>query len=627
MAAGDVLEQLERAHAKGARAAVIFASGFAETDDAESAARQAALVHFVERTGMAINGPNSIGVVNWRRGIFATFARAFAPSTPPGRNALIGQSGNIASAIYRIAQHLGLRFGYAINTGNEADANISDYLSYMAGAPDADAILCYIESLRDGPGFLAAARDLRSQGKLLAVYKSGSTAKGAEATRSHTASLAGNYVAYQTAFQACGAAVAQDLTHMADLAYMHGFSSRSVGLGVGIVSVSGAACAIVADGLVSGGMTIPTLPEPVQTEIQKYVPAFGMAANPVDLTGNVTNQAGATGAVLDQIIRADAIDVLFLYLGPLSLKGCITRLAEIIKETGKLVVVVDTSESGMRGELEAIGVPFFEDLSRAIRAVTTYTRWRLEEPAGIASGAAPIEAVRSQFQRVAAGAQGTGLSEVASKSLLTAAGVNVVRDILVQDAAAAIREADQIGYPVVMKIVSPDLAHKTEVGGVKLGLDSPEMVEAAYDAIMASVTAAAPSARLEGVSVEPQILDARELLVGVTRDPVFGWMMTVGIGGIWTELIGDVRHALLPVDAAGAERLLRGLKTFPLLDGFRGSPPADIDAACQAIAAISDLVLTLGDRIVDCEVNPLLVLPKGRGAIAADALITLARGG
>jgi acyl-CoA synthetase (NDP forming) len=219
---------------------------------------------------------------------------------------------------------------------------------------------------------------------------------------------------------------------------------------------------------------------------------------------------------------------------------------------------------------------------------------------------------------------GAPLSEVDSKAFVAACGIPVVQDVVVADAAGAVREAQRLGFPVVLKLVSPDVQHKTEIGAVKLGLASAADVERAHGEILANVAAKAPHARVHGIAVEPQILNARELLVGAVKDPVFGWMMTVGLGGIWTELIGDVAHALLPVDEAGALAMLKRLKTFALLDGFRGEPRADVTAASFAIARLSAAVLACGDRLKECELNPVMVRPEGQGVIAADALITLA---
>ncbi len=622
-AARDVLGHLERASRKGARAAIIFASGFAETNDPEGIALQSALVGFAERTGMAVNGPNSIGIVNWTNGVFATFGRAFSPEAKPGRTALLGQSGNISATIYRIARKLNMSFSFAINTGNEAAINISDYLVYLADEPNTDAILFYLEVLRDAPKFMVAARRLRSQGKLLAVYKAGTSEKGAEAARSHTAALTGDYVVYETALKSCGVALAEDLTHLAELGYMHQFSRRTFGRGVGIVSVSGAAGAIIADGVSAVDMHVPTLPGEVQAAIREVIPAYGMSANPIDLTGNVTNKAGDVGTVLRQVLSVEAIDIVFLYLGGASLGRCLAEIQQLANSSSKMIVVIDTFESGLRAEVESLGIAFFEDISKAVRALSSYAAWKhaLIAPTGVAM--APLPRVLSEYQRIVNGAIPRSLSERSSKELLDAGGLSPVRSVLVADMAAAGTEADRIGYPVVLKLVSPDVAHKTEVGGVRLGLKDRSSVEFAYRAILDGARTAAPHATIDGISVEPQIEGAVELLLGVVRDPSFGWMMTVGFGGIWTELMGDVCHALLPVDAAAAENMLRRLKSFPLLNGFRGSPLADLHAACQAIASLSATVLSLGDRIIDCEVNPLLVLPKGKGALAADALITL----
>lgn len=622
--AKDSLDLLRRSHAKGARAAIIFASGFAETGEPETVALQAAIADFAVQSGMAIAGPNCVGIVNWKSKVFATFARAFPATAAPGRNALIGQSGNIASAIYRIARGMNLGFSYAINTGNEACLEMSAYLAHLAGDEETDAILCYVESLRDGPAFIAAARRLRQKGKLLAVFKAGSSEKGAAAAQSHTASLAGDRAAYNAGFRAAGVAVAQDLSHLADLAYMHRFGRRLDGGRVGIVSVSGGAGIILSDALAAGDLTIPTLPAAVQATLKTIIPAYGMVANPVDLTGNVANATEHVHAVLQAILASDSIDILLLYLGGRSLGKCVESLRKISAATAKLIVVIDTFESGLRNEIEALGIAYFEDLAQAARAVDSYSAWRLAAPLATAASAAPATTPATDGTLLDHFAPGASLSEVDSKAFVAACGIPVVQDVVVADAAGAVRAAQRLGFPVVLKLVSPDVQHKTEIGAVKLGLASPAEVERAHGEILANAAAKAPQARIEGIAVEPQILNARELLVGVVKDPVFGWMMTVGLGGIWTELIGDVAHALLPVDEAGALAMLRRLKTFALLDGFRGQPRADLAAASRAIAQLSAAVLAYGDRLQECELNPVLVRPEGQGVIAADALITLA---
>jgi acyl-CoA synthetase (NDP forming) len=633
--AKDSLDLLQRAHAKGVRAAIIFASGFAETGEPGDVALQAAIADFAARSGMAVAGPNCVGIVNWTNKVFATFARNFAVTAAPGHNALIGQSGNIASAIYRIARRMNLGFSYAINTGNEACLELSDYLAHLAGDDNTDAILCYIEALRDGPAFVAVARRLRRQGKLLAVFKAGSSEKGAEAAQSHTASLAGNRAAYDAAFRAGGVAVAQDLAHLADLAYLHRFVARGAdqsahsrgrrcdGGRVGIVSVSGGAGIILSDALVAAELSIPSLPPAVQARLKTIIPAYGMVANPVDLTGNVANATEHVHAVLHEILASGAIDILLLYLGGRSLGKSLDSLRRIAAETEQLIVIIDTFESGLRSEIEALGIAYFDDLARAARALDRYAAWRLAAmpSAATVSGVETEAADRSLLARFA---PGTALSEVDAKAFVAACGIPVVEDLVVADAGGAVRAAQRLGFPVVLKLVSPDVQHKTEIGAIKLGLANPADVERAHAEILANAAAKAPHARIEGIAVEPQISNARELLVGAVKDPVFGWMMTVGLGGIWTELIGDVVHALLPVDEAGALAMLRRLKSFALLDGFRGEPHADLRAASLAIARLSTAVLAHDERLKECELNPVLVRPEGQGVIAADALITLA---
>ncbi|MDG2004416.1 MAG: CoA-binding protein, partial [Novosphingobium sp.] len=261
LSADLTLTMLERCHALGIGAAMVYAAGYAETNEADGIAKQDDLIAFARRTGMRIAGPNAMGNANFTDQIFTTFGQSFQPGEPAGNTALVTQSGNMCATVFRIARRAGVTFSHVINTGNEASIELSDYLDYLAGDPDTSSALCYIEELRDGPKFLAAAARFRAAGKLLAVYKVGASEKGAEATRSHTAALAGDSAAYDAAFARAGVARASELGGLADLAYLHTLGDRIGGSNCAILSISGAAGAILADALESGGAPVPTLPD------------------------------------------------------------------------------------------------------------------------------------------------------------------------------------------------------------------------------------------------------------------------------------------------------------------------------------------------------------------------------
>jgi acetate---CoA ligase (ADP-forming) len=610
----EVLPCLERCHAVGVRAAIVFAAGYAETNKPEGIARQEKLAAFAKRTGMRIAGPNCMGNANLSDRIFTTFGTSVLPGDPAGNTALLTQSGNMSATIYRTARRAGVVFSHVINTGNEADVDFADYLDFLAEDAATGAALCYIEELRNGRAFLRAAAKFRAKGKMLAVYKVGSTEKGAEAARSHTAALAGNAAAYDAAFIASGVARAADLAGLSDLAYLHPFGSRIGGNACAILSISGAAGAILSDALILNGGEVPTLPDEVQAKLRARIPDFGMVTNPVDLTGNLVNANDFLFDAIRLALQPDSIDVLIVYLPGYFLDRALDQLERAAAQLDKAIVVIDTFALGDRERLRQAGIAFFDDFDRAARAIATYGAWKARD----STVTTPVRASVS-WPDFSAGR--SALSETEGKEALARFGVPVVSDTLVHSRAQARQAAERLGYPLVVKLVSADVAHKTEHGLVRLGLRSSDAVADAFDGVMEK--ARAMGVRVEGVTLEPMLSGGVEILVGITRDPVFDWMLTVGLGGVWTELMKDVRHRLLPVDAPAAEAMLTQLKGFALLNGYRGAPKADVGAAARAIVALCSAVLAGGDRLREVEVNPLLVMPEGKGAVAIDALVLL----
>ncbi len=608
-------EQLERCHARGIPAALLYAAGFAETNEAEGAGRQAALEAFAQSSGMAIAGPNAMGNANFTDAVFTTFGQSFQPGEPAGNTALVTQSGNMCAVLFRYAKRSGVAFSHVINTGNEAAISLADYLDWLADDPATNSAICYVEELRDGPAFLAAAAKFRSAGKLLAVFKVGASEKGAEATRSHTAALAGNAAAYDAAFARAGIARAGSLSELADLAYLHTLGHKIAGSNAAILGISGAAGAILADALSLGGADVPTLPAEVQAGLAAQIPGHSMVSNPVDLTGNMVNSDDFLSECIRLALSPDDIDLLLLYTPGYFLRSAMGQIEGAAAASGKAIIVIDTFAEADRAALAERGIGLFEDFDRAARAVASYGKWKRAAPAkrarSVASSASwpPFPPGQS------------ALSETEGKAALALFGVPVVHDALVHSADGARTGAARIGFPLVAKLVSPDVAHKTEHGLIRLGLSDADAVAEAYTAMMAK--AESMNVRIEGVTLEPMLAGGVEILAGCTRDPVFGWLLTVGLGGVWTELMHDAVHALLPVDASETEAMLRRHKGFELLDGYRGAPKADVAAAAQAIAALGEAVLAGGETLREVEVNPLLVMPEGKGVVAVDALVLL----
>lgn len=615
VSADATLPMLERCHALGIPAAMAYASGYAETNEPEGQAKQEELIAFTNRTGMKVAGPNCMGNANFTDAIFTSFGQSFQPGEPAGNTALLTQSGNMCATVFRMARRAGVTFSHVINTGNEASVDFSDYLDYLADDDATQSAVCYIEELRDGPKFLSAAARFRAAGKLLAVYKVGASEKGAEATRSHTAALAGDSAAYDAAFARAGVARPGSLAELADLAYLHSLGKGKIrGSNCAVLSISGAAGAILADALALAGGDTPTFPQAVQDGLSAQIPGHSMVSNPVDLTGNIVNSNDFLFECMKLALQPDDIDVLLLYLPGAFLTSALEQVEKTAASTNKTLIIIDTFAMADQPRLAENGIGYFEDFDRAARAIAAYGAWAKDGQIAPSQTPSKISWPAIESGRAA-------LSETEGKEALARFGVPVVHDALVQTADEARKVAANVGFPLVAKLVSPDVAHKTEHGLIRLSIKDTDTAVEAFKAMMAK--AQSMNVHIEGVTFEPMLQGGVEMLAGVTRDPVFGWMLTVGMGGVWTELMKDACHSLLPVDAEGVEAMLRSLKGFALLDGYRGAPKADVKAAAKAIAALGEAVLAGGDRLREVEVNPLLVMPEGKGAVAVDALVLL----
>ena len=376
LSADLTLPMLERCHALGIPAAMVYASGYAETNEAEGQAKQDELTAFARRSGMQIAGPNCMGNANFSAAIFTTFGQSFQPGEPAGSTALLTQSGNMCATVFRMARRAGVTFSQVINTGNEASVEFSDYLDYLASDPATTSAVCYIEELRNGPKFLAAAAKFRAAGKLLGVYKVGASEKGAEATRSHTAALAGDTAAYDAAFARAGVARAGSLAELADLAYLHTIGDKIGGGNCAVLSISGAAGAILADALALAGGDTPTLPQHVQDGLTAQIPGHSMVSNPIDMTGNVVNSNEFVLECIRLALSPDNIDLLLLYMPGNFLTQALDQVEKAAAASNKAIVVIDTFAMADQARLAQHGIGYFDDFDRAARAISAYGAWK-----------------------------------------------------------------------------------------------------------------------------------------------------------------------------------------------------------------------------------------------------------
>ncbi len=625
-----VLGALEQCAAAGVKNAVIISSGFAE-EGGDSAAMQDAIVALAKNTGMRISGPNAEGFYSQAQRVAATFSPTVGvnPDAPPlvatiRRIGIVAQSGGIGFAIYHRAKALGIALSYVISAGNESDLGAGEFFEFMVQDASTDVILLFIEGIRDVDKFLAAARRAAEIGKPVIVTKVGRSGAGERAAASHTASMAGWSAAYDAVFAKYGFIVSNDLDEAVTIAAVLTTNPMPKGDRVAVLTVSGGAGIWGADTVAMQGLQVPELSESIQTEIRKLLPSYGAAGNPIDVTAQGVHSGGLQRSIdlLDVSDEVDAILVVLSLSSDTRMPFKQAELKPVLSAQNKPIVFYSYTLPShfARTEFAASGAVVLSGLTHvgvAMRQMVQRAKFRLAPPAAVA--ALPPRDISAHLKSAT-------LSEFDSKSLLRDAGIALPDEVLVSyrgELDAAIARA---GFPLVMKIQSRDIPHKSEVGGVRVNIASKGEAFAAYQALLESAGRHRPDAAIQGVLVGPMAKKGVEIIVGTLLDATFGPMIMVGLGGITTELFKDVIYRPAPVSAAEASAMLAALKAAPLLNGFRGAAKTDIPALSQLIAQISMLAAQFVTEISEIEINPVLVHPQGQGATIVDALVVRKKG-
>ncbi|MEU6666443.1 acetate--CoA ligase family protein [Streptomyces sp. NPDC046727] len=595
--------------------AVAFASGFAETGEAGAEAQER-LAEAVRRSGLRLLGPNTN---------LNAFER-FRDDLSGPAIALITQSGHQGRPVFAL-QELGIRLSHWAPTGNEADLETADFLSWFAEQPEVGAVACYVEGLKDGRAFLLAAdRAARRKVPVVAV-KVGRTEAGARTAASHTGKLTGADDVVDAAMRQYGVIRVDALDELQDTAALLARARAPLAEGVVVYSISGGTGAHVADLATGAGLRLPELSPDKQAELHQWIPEYLNVANPVDNGGHpVGDRRGRK--IIDAILADPGVGALICPVtGPFPpLSDRLVRdLVEAAEETDKLVCVVWGSPAGTEPAYREVllgssRVATFRTVGNCLSAVRAW----LDHHRFVTGYRSPFdEAPRTpspSFRKAEALMRpGRQLSEHAAKQLLRAYGIRVPREQLVTSAAAAVRAAGQVGYPVVMKASGAQIAHKTELGLVKIGLTSASQVRDTYREL--TDIARYEGVGLDGVLVCQMVEQGVEMVVGVTHDDLFGPTVTVGLGGVLVEVLHDAAVRVPPFGEDQARAMLTELRGRALLDGVRGRPPADVDALVEVVLRVQRMSLELGSQIAELDINPLLVLPRGQGAVALDALV------
>ncbi len=620
-----VLGALEQCAAVGVKNAVIISSGFAE-EGGDSAAMQDAIVALAKRTGMRISGPNAEGFYSEVQKVAATFSPTV--DVKPGhiplvatrrRIGIVAQSGGIGFAIKHRAKALGVAISYVVSAGNESDLGAGEFLEYMVQDASTDVILLFIEGIRDVDKFLAAARRAAEIGKPVIVTKVGRSGAGERAAASHTASMAGWSAAYDAVFAKYGFIVSNDLDEAVTIAAVLATNPLPKGDRVAVLTVSGGAGIWGADTVSLQGLQVPELSAGIQDKIKQWMPSYGAAKNPVDVTAQGVSSGGLQKSI-ELFDESDEVDATLVVLSLSSETRMWFKEAElkpVISAQNKPVVFYSYTlpSDFARRELAKSGVVVLSGLTHAgvaLRRMVERARFKL---------APPLDAAASPRRDISAHLKSAVLSEADSKALLRAAGIALPEEVLVTEKGALDAAIARTGFPLVMKIQSPDIPHKSEVGGVRVNIATKGEVFLAFEALLENARKHRPDAAIQGVLVGPMAKKGVEIIIGTMLDATFGPMIMVGLGGITTELFRDVIYRPAPVSAAEATAMLAELKAAPLLNGFRGAAKADVAALSQLIAQVSVLAAVYRDQISEIEINPVLVHPQGQGVTVVDALV------
>jgi acetate---CoA ligase (ADP-forming) len=675
----QVLDVLEESHRKGAGSAIVISAGFAErgVDDRRDLQRE--LGAFASTSGMRISGPNCLGLANVKDDIWAT-ASSRGASGLTGPIGLVCQSGATAFGPFLVrAVENGIGFSYIISTGNEADLDFTDFARYLLDDPDTRVIAGFVEGFKEADKFLEVAKLAAERGKPIVLIKIGRSELGARAARSHTAALTGADARYDAIFAQYGVIRVQDYDELLETAHLLAHTPKPEVPSIAVVSHSGGISSLTADMCGQAGLDLPPLGPEARDGINAILKGFGWAANPADVTGFANSESFPQ--IMEHMINDPRMGTLVV-----ASAGADAQAQQVIKErdrTGKGVVFLWTGSRDAKvglAQLKEARIPIFytpDKLARGLQSRLAYHAWREGRLADGFATAPPRTAAQDQAIARALALGRPTLSESESKELLAAWGVASAREHRANSAEAAVAAAEQLGFPVALKVDSPDIPHKTEAGVVRLNLGDAAQLRTAYAEILAnaetylnalpldgggfgggdragvgrldhaggnpsgqraansppplpsSITregadaanAVGPQARITGVSVQEMVRDGVEVIIGVNCDPQLGPVLLFGSGGVMVEVYNDVALRRCPITRSEAQAMIAEVKGARLLRGFRGQPAADLEALADTLVRVSHLAMHLERHLAELDINPLMVLPRGQGVKAVDALV------
>ncbi len=622
--APSVADAVRDCGAAGIPFAIILTAGFREAGE-EGRKLEADLARACKETGVRAIGPNCQGALSTQSRMWCVFGSVSEETgLTPGAVSCAFQSGGFGYAVVNLAEAQGIGFRNVVSTGNETDITMPELLSAMLDDPGTDLAFGYMEGTPNARALLALGQKSLENGKPVLIWKGAQTEVGTKAAASHTANMTGNYDLYRAAFRQSGLIETQDVEEIVDFAKVAAPKRWPKGRAIGVLSISGGSGVVFADRAVKEGLTLPSFSPETFKALRAIIPAFGAADNPADTTAAVINQPELFTKTLDIVLADPGIDQLSLLLASLPGAGalkCAQAITAAAAKTDKPVQVVWSGRKAKSEEAWKLfvdaGIPFLPTPARGAKAAATLARFA-EDRRRLTPRKAPAVKMPAGYSLPSGGQT---LSEVESKAVLKAFGIPMTKEVLVPSGADMMAATKGLKGPFAVKIVSRDIAHKTEAGGVKLGMAAADLGKA-RDEVIANGRAYKAGAKIDGVLVS-EMASGLEALIGVVNDESFGPTVAFGLGGILTEILKDVTFRVAPFDLATAHDMIAELRAAKMFDSVRGKPASDKDALAKVLVDVSIMAAALGDRLKEMDINPIFVGAKGQGVAAADALVVL----
>ena len=616
--AAQVVDTVDALGRRGGRSAIIFSSGFSEVG-AQGEALQQQLLATARRHGMRLLGPNTAGAFNSTIGFFGSFMSGLERGFPlPGRIGIASQSGAYGAHLLGLARARGLGTPICAATGNECDVTLGEAIGWMVENPDIDVVMAYAEAVRDVESFIAALEAAHAARKPVILQKVGRSALGQKAAMSHTAALAGDDRVFDAMLADYAVIRVESSAELLDVAYTATRRIYPANNSLGMLTISGGAGIIVSDLAEQLDVPMPPMPEPAQADLKAAVP-FCSPINPVDCTAQVLNDLTLAGTFGERMVSDGGYaSVLAFFSQAGTVPSVAPKLCAELKKVkdahpDRLFVMSLIGEPEQNRPYEEAGFVLMEDPTDAVKVIKAMGQLgdAFARPLPRREAVSPVTLPEATP------------GEAEAKQLLAAHGIPAVPEKVLGSAEEAAAYAEQIGFPVVMKIASADIVHKSEIGGVLLNVADADSVREGFQTLLGNAERHVPEAKLDGVLVARQIVGGVECFMGIQRDPQFGPVAVFGLGGIFVEVLKDVAFRRCPFDREEARDLILSIKGAPLLQGARGRAPVDLDALSQVLANLSRFAVGAGERLDSIDINPVFAMPEGQGAFAADAVIQL----